>query len=232
MLVVDWRIDCQPQAARLAPLLTEKERHRASSYRFAEDRVAFVVARGGLKMALGLALGVPPGLVSISEEKGGKPFLDRAQGESSLRFNLSHSGGLALLAVAVGQEVGIDVEFAPTDRTTPQAVAAKVFTPRERHLLDRAPVAERNRLFFRLWTCKEAALKLTGDGLQADLPSIDVSDAIGQAAWVKLPASVGRATRCWLQELPAGHDYVAALATEHEATDPVSVSLDLSSMAT
>ncbi|MGB7437819.1 MAG: hypothetical protein WBW49_20565, partial [Candidatus Acidiferrum sp.] len=60
----------------------------------------------------------------------GKPALSRKTDSLDSRFNLSHSHGLAMLAVALGREVGIDVE-----RIRPgiadEGIKANIFTPHQ-----------------------------------------------------------------------------------------------------
>jgi phosphopantetheinyl transferase (holo-ACP synthase) len=103
--------------------------------------------------------------VGIAHDEKGKPFWKG----SSFFVSLSHSGGY--IAVAVGQDaVGVDVE---KKRKAAPAVAKRWFRPEENALLETLSEAERTRMFFRLWTMKEAALKYAGEGLSGGLETVD-----------------------------------------------------------
>ncbi|MBA3259576.1 MAG: 4'-phosphopantetheinyl transferase superfamily protein [Gemmatimonadales bacterium] len=94
--------------------------------------------------------------------------------ESTVRFNLAHSGDLALVAVARGREVGVDVERVPPARTI-EEVGPLVFCARERERIEQLRPNRRGPAFARLWTRKEAYLKGDGRGLLLPLNTIDVS---------------------------------------------------------
>ena len=88
-------------------LLSADERRRAELFRRPELRRRFVSARVGLRTVLSRYLGVGPADVGLAFEPAGKPRLAmRDDAADRLRFNLSHSGELALVAVADRCEVG------------------------------------------------------------------------------------------------------------------------------
>ena len=100
--------------------------------------------------------------------ENGKPYLD---GVENLYFNVSHSGELAVCAIAPC-EVGCDVEKV---RDRKLAVARRFFTPEEYEVICSQENAEaRQRLFFRFWTLKESFLKVTGEGLRLGLDSFQI----------------------------------------------------------
>ena len=104
-----WRVDLiQPDATvtELERLLTDGERDRGRRFYFARDRRRFIVSRAALRHILSVSLLAPPPSIEISTGSYGKPKLI----EGDLRFNVSHSGSLALIAVARNRELGIDVE--------------------------------------------------------------------------------------------------------------------------
>jgi 4'-phosphopantetheinyl transferase len=115
----------------------------------------------------------------------GKPYLP---GAPEVKFNLSRSHEMALIAVALGVEVGVDVERL---RPLPEyaAIAERFFPPSERGVLD-------ERDFFRRWTRIEAALKARGVGLY------------GAGAELEGPWTV--------EEIDAGPGYAAAVAAAGE----------------
>src|SRR5687767_15881523 len=105
------RLDVPPQtSAGLYATLTDDERNRSARFRFERDRQRFIVARGVLRDLLGRYLATPPGHVRFVYNAFGKPDLSPEFG-SRLTFNLSHSAGLALIAIAADSSVGIDLEY-------------------------------------------------------------------------------------------------------------------------
>jgi phosphopantetheinyl transferase len=101
----------------------------------------------------------------------GKPDLGPEFG-GRLKFNLSHSAGLALVAIAAGSNVGVDLEpirpFAGMS-----GLAAEFFPPQARAAYEAAPPAERAAVFFRWWTRIEAVGKAIGCGLDHDASCLD-----------------------------------------------------------
>jgi 4'-phosphopantetheinyl transferase len=139
----------------LKRLLSEDELRRAERFHFEHDRSSFVVARATLREILGLYVGLPPGSLRFAYNDFGKPQLVGEAGEAGLRFNLSHAGGLALYAVAVGREVGVDVEAVREDVPC-EELARRFFSRRETAALLALPEGQRRGAFFECWARKEA----------------------------------------------------------------------------
>ena len=91
-----------------------------------------------------------------------------------LRFNVSHSSGTAIFAIASGCEVGVDIECMSAGSDL-EAIASTVFSAPEQRVLSRLDSRVRHITFFRFWTQKEAHIKADGRGMLLPLPSIDVS---------------------------------------------------------
>ena len=141
------------------------------------------------------------------------PWL-RESGGDAIRFNMSHSHGVALYAVTRDREVGIDVEFIRRDLEVEQ-IAERFFSPRETATLRALPTALREHAFFLCWTRKEAYIKARGEGLSLPLDQFDVSLIPGgPAALLSAHPDSSEALRWSLQELPLASGYVAALALE------------------
>jgi 4'-phosphopantetheinyl transferase len=164
-----WRADLILDALRAQALertLSPEERHCASRFRFEADRMRYTAAHGFLREILARYLGVPPTVLNFIKGKYGKPSLSGPQGRCSLRFNLSHSGNLALFAVAIDREVGVDVESVHRHMDAVE-IATRFFSAKEAAALKNLPHDRRDRFFFELWTRKEALLKAFGVGLAA-----------------------------------------------------------------
>jgi len=211
-----WRIALDPGESavdRLAATLTTDELARADRLRVPGGRGRFIAGRGALRAILGRYLGVPADRLAFRYGGRGKPALPG----TGLEFNLTHSGGLALLAVAGGRAVGVDIEEA---RPMPDAdrLVERFFSPREVADYRALPAAERPAAFFRCWTRKEAYMKATGLGLGQPLDGFDVALAPGDLP--RLLAVAGRpdeADRWSMVDLNPGPGYAAALMVEGAA---------------
>ncbi|MBB4683788.1 4'-phosphopantetheinyl transferase family protein [Amycolatopsis jiangsuensis] len=137
--------------------LSEDELRRAAQFVVEEERIRFLASHVALRQVLACYTGAGPRAVGLTYD-GGRPVL---AGRTGLEFSLSRSGGLALVAVASGVRVGVDVEeVRPVDHT---GLAERTLTVGE------AAGVAGPETFFRYWACKEAALKADGTGL-AGLP--------------------------------------------------------------
>ena len=143
---------------------------RISTPRLRKDAVA---SRGILRLVLGRYLQVSPADVVLVQSSTGKPALSPAHG-STLRFNVSHSGDVLILAMANGREVGVDVEeIRPLDDL--DALARRFLSPRQYQEVSRLPREERVPAVYELWVAKEAWLKAHGFGLSVDPRDLDFS---------------------------------------------------------
>ena len=148
------------------PHLSAEEKERAERYRFERDGARYAAARGALRRILARYLGCEAAAVALRYGPNGKPEL--AQEDAVFRFNLSHSGERALIAVTRDREVGVDIEAL---RPMPDAalMAERFFSAAARSAFARLPPQERDEGFLRLWTRQEAYLKARGDGLAGPL---------------------------------------------------------------
>lgn len=94
----------------------------------------------------------------VIKGKMGKPSL---AGHPGIHFNLSHTDGMASCIVS-DRECGIDCENVREYRPK---VMRRAFSEREREMVESAADSERDLLFFRLWTLKEAYVKALGSGI-------------------------------------------------------------------
>ncbi|MEU3771924.1 4'-phosphopantetheinyl transferase superfamily protein [Streptomyces sp. NPDC032472] len=164
-----WHVplDGVPRAGRdrFAAALGPQERDRRTAYRTPAARARYTVAHGALRLLLGHFLGIPAPDVRIHRGPLGKPELDPAAADAApdLRFSLSHVHGRALVALTLGRAVGIDLDQ-PRPGFPLEAFARRYFPAPERDLvLSAGPTAaDRERMFLRLWTRKEALVKAAG----------------------------------------------------------------------
>jgi 4'-phosphopantetheinyl transferase len=171
----------------------------------------FVAGRGLLRKILGSYLGIPAEGLHFSVGTHGKPFLSAITDTNrQLHFNLSHSGGIFLLAIATDCAVGIDVEQLRME-TPILDMARLAFSPCEQKELQGLPHHLQRSAFFRGWTRKEAYLKACGMGFDLPSNSFDVSLSPETPASMVAPNDLS----LWLLHdirVPVG--YCAALAVQ------------------
>jgi 4'-phosphopantetheinyl transferase len=167
-----WRICFDRFYNRLSEIkrmLSVEEIKRAERFYFEKDRKKFIVHRGFLKKLLSGYLNILPADVKFEYEKLGKPFIDK---NPPIFFNSSHSNNMGLFAVSGAAPVGVDVECVRS-LTDIKLLTKRFFAPEECRLIFSLPEAERLKIFFEIWTLKEAYLKATGKGL-AGLKDVSV----------------------------------------------------------
>jgi 4'-phosphopantetheinyl transferase len=190
--------------------LSEGERARAARFGQARLRDRYVVGRASLRHVLGDTLGLPPASVPIVRGPRGRPRLDL---ESTLDFNVSHTGDVALIATVRDARVGVDVERLDRAVNVP-GIARKFLAPGERSALERLDSDAARRTLLALWTCKEAMSKATGDALSAPFASLHV-DLAGAPA-LRTGTGVYAPERWTLHHASVPPDYVATVALWHD----------------
>jgi 4'-phosphopantetheinyl transferase len=160
---------------RLEQFLSRSETDRAG--RLKDDRVRrrFIAGRGKLREILAGYLGISPVLVHIKTGADGKPSL--ADPAYTIRFNLSHTGDVLLLAVVDNREVGVDIESMESGKPL-KSMARTVFSDHEQNELLHLPCAELQKAFYRFWVRKEACLKASGKGFSFLNRSFDVNGPV------------------------------------------------------
>lgn len=189
--------------------LSADERERAARYLVEQPRTDFILTRGTLRALIASYLHKEPQEIRFQYSKFGKPSLE---GSCELRFNVSHTDGLALLAFTRDRELGVDVEHV---RPTLDAakLAERFFSERERRSLEKLNGNDLYAAFYRCWTRKEAYIKARGDGLSLPLSLFDVSvEADELQALLATRPEASEANRWMLRDLNAGSGYAAALA--------------------
>lgn len=193
--------------------LSADERERASRFRFLKDRERFIAARGILRCILGRYRKTDPAHLRFHYNPHGKPTLT-GELPDGLHFNLSHSAGLALYALAQGREVGVDLEVLRPSLAREQ-IAEQVFSPREVAALRRLPEELQPEAFFTYWTSKEAFIKAKGEGLALPLDGFEVSaSSQGLGGMLTVYAQPQEAHRWSLRKISPAPGYSAALAVE------------------
>lgn len=198
-------------------LLSEDECARAARYRFEKDARAFTVARASVRCILAGYINARAQNLHFDYAHYGKPAL--ANLAKDIRFSVSHSADLGMLAVALGREVGVDIENIQRNVDTDQ-LAERFFSEHERVSLRQLSGNERVRAFFRCWTSKEAFLKGQGLGLSRDLNSFDVEVNSNRPARLMATRPDAEEAKIWsLYDISSEQDYAAAVAWESSISE-------------
>jgi 4'-phosphopantetheinyl transferase len=122
---------------------------------------------------LGARLGTSPSAVRIVRDPRGRPHLADAAAPD---FNVTHTGDAAMFGIVERPRMRIGVDLERASRSIDAlGLARRVCTPRERETLAALDDEPRRLAFLRLWTCKEAMSKATGDALAAPFRHLDVA---------------------------------------------------------
>lgn len=204
-----WWIPLCLSGARLAhyaATLSIEEQNRAGKFVFEPDRARFIAGRGALREILSRYLSAKASHLSFAYNAYGKPCLPAA---GDLRFNFSHAGGHALLAVTRDAGIGVDLEK-PRPLPDLRGIVEIICSEPEKRLLTALPEAEREQAFWRLWTAKEALLKGEGTGFSSPPSGVDCLPLIQGDT-----ARLTREGRPWtLQRLPSRGGYIATIALQ------------------
>ena len=207
-----WAVDLERETFdghTLAETLSADEWMRADRFLFKKHRAHFVAARGCLRAILAKYMDCKPGELAFFYGEHGKPALAPPWDKSQLRFNLSHSAGLALIAVSMRHEIGVDVEHLSRKVGQMKDIAKRFFASGEYERLCTLPRGEQRRAFFCCWTRKEAYLKALGTGLAHSLKNFEVS--LGRKAKL-LRIKKGNTEDWTLQHLEPAKGYVGSVA--------------------
>src|SRR4051812_5517535 len=192
------------EVAALGGVLTADELLRAGRMRAEEQRRRAIVTRAVLRKLLARETGRTPEEIAFSVGPHGKPRLDDTS--AGVRFNLSHSAGLALIAIAHDVELGVDLEEI-RPRSDLRGVARRGFTEAERE----AVAGGGERAFYRHWVAKEAFVKATGRGIES-LRSFEVLlDGPGGARLNHVGGDPAEAAKWTLAPLDVGPRFAAAV---------------------
>jgi 4'-phosphopantetheinyl transferase len=189
--------------------LPPKEKERSTRYHFERDRLQFATCRYLLRTLLHRYSGIPPESIEFEYGAHGKPSLECGGHRPPIAFNISHSGGMALLAFA-RTDVGVDLELIRNEADL--AETSSFFSEAERQDIWSRRRSERVATFFEYWTAKEACIKAHGGGLSIPLNEFTVR-FLEDSRNAKVETHSFSALSNWkIQMLEVGAFFRAALA--------------------
>jgi 4'-phosphopantetheinyl transferase len=217
-----WAVAPAPIAAddlaRLATLLTPDETARGARFVRVRDREAFVVTRALVRLTLSRYGPTAPADWRFATNAHDCPFVvDEQAGDPPLRFNVSHTDHLVVLALTRGHRVGVDVEC--IDRAVFDSVPERHFAPDEVRDLRACPVEEQPRRFFDYWTLKEAYIKARGLGLALPLDQFAFALDPGRPPTVRFAPGFDDPARWQFWQAWPTPRHRLALAVEREGVD-------------
>ena len=203
-------LDDPANVARFTALMSDDELARDRRFLVEPARRLHRLARGMQREVLSSYLpGTSPRELRFISGATGRPALAAPYDASGLEFNLAHTRGLVVLAVARGRAVGIDVEI--HDKKVPLEVARRFFSEVEADALESLPAEAQPRRFLRLWTLKEAYLKAIGTGIAGGLDGMTFRiDDAGACTFER--ATDADAARWSFSQFDVGARHVLALA--------------------
>jgi 4'-phosphopantetheinyl transferase len=208
------RPSAQVEAMRL--LLSQDERERADKFHVDKNRAAYMCGRGLLRILAGHYTKLRPDEIVFQYGEKGKPEL----ADCPLKFNVSHTHGLALLALTWGREIGVDVEkIRPLSDAG--RLAKRSFSDEEYQVWTVVAEPQKMQAFFNCWTRKEAFIKAIGEGLSCPLNSFSVTLRPDEPAQLlHVGGSQMEAARWQLQSLAPAPDFVGAVLVEGNDWNP------------
>ena len=158
----------------LISLLSESEKIKAEWFKFPQHQRRYQAVHGILRIILSRYLNIDPTQINFTHSDRGKPYLTNDCNSLNLQFNLSHSENRAIVGISRDRSIGVDLEkMRPMGNA--MLLAERFFCPSEYTLLTQAIPEERDKLFFQLWTAKEAYLKATGEGISGGLNQVEIA---------------------------------------------------------
>ncbi len=157
--------------------MSEDRRKRCDGLRFRADKDLCIAADMLLRRVLSEKLGIPAGDIAFSVTEKGKPYLK----DGSCHFSISHSGDIAAVAVNKACPVGIDVEKI---RPASARIARRVFSESDIRfvfgdcVVPDGKIEDRETLvrFYKVWTYKEAFVKMTGEGITDNIKNCSYNE--------------------------------------------------------
>ena len=208
---------------RWLALLSQEERAHHERLKFSHDRALYLEAHAMLRTVLSFYAEVRPKDWRFERNEHGRPEIapELRAIVPPLRFNLSHTPGLAAVLVTRTVDCGVDVELVrPMD--DPVAFSGRFFSPEEIVHLAMAPDEEQNERFFAYWTLKESYIKARGMGLALPLDQFTFDwNGAGKNVSIGFGPGIDDDPRNW-QFGWGKHadDHAVAVALYHPRTEP------------
>ena len=161
----------QDKIEMFSRIISIDENKRANKFHFKKDKNLFIMSRAILRVLSGHYLNIKPEDITFKYGEFGKPDYDF---ETNLKFNISHSGDMAIFSFVKDFDIGTDIEKMKHDFDVLD-IATNYFSELEIEALKKLPKQMQVEGFYRVWTRKESFIKATAQGLSFPLDSFSVS---------------------------------------------------------
>ena len=201
-----WQVDTQhvyDNVLALTDILdtTEFERYQSLHHKFKQT---YLISHAACREILASYSGILAKDIIYKKNEYGKPELDH---EQALKFNMSHSHDMAIIAVSKNTEIGVDLEYV-NRKSQWNKIARRFFSQPEINYLFSQPESSQKTLFYQIWTNKEAFIKALGTGLATPLSTFDASSE----GIVKTLSSFDTTTTWYTKNLDIAPGYLAAVS--------------------
>jgi 4'-phosphopantetheinyl transferase len=200
--------------ANCETLLSPEEKARLKRFLFAKDRHQRLVAWSMVRATLSRYADVRPELWRFSTNSYGRPEI-ASPVVGPLRFNLSHTDGLIVCAVAWDRQIGVDVENVERPGSCAD-LAKRFFAPSEADHVGALPAERQQDVFFDYWTLKESYIKARGMGLA--LPLEDFAFRLDEPVTISFTGTIDDDPASWqFERLRPSDAHKAAVAVRRAA---------------
>ncbi len=172
-----WLLDIDKYKEKIHNLigyLDKNELARAESFGNAEKKQEYIVTRAIMKILIQRYTKRPFSKISLSYNDNGKPFMKNKLFAGNIKFNSSHSGKLAIIALSSLGDVGCDIEYMRKNIDY-ENIARRFFSPDEQKYITGKNIDDCRENFFRIWTAKESFIKMLGSTVAKDLKNSEIN---------------------------------------------------------
>jgi 4'-phosphopantetheinyl transferase len=145
--------------------LNQSELEHIERLHFTHDKILYKLSHCMLRWVLSQYLNLAPEQIEFNINDFGKP---RLKLNSDIFFNISHTNGVAVMAVSKIEQLGIDIEKINSEKEVSKVVT-HYFHPEETNLIESLATGKKVKIFYTIWTLKEAYIKAKGLGLSIEL---------------------------------------------------------------
>lgn len=198
-------------------VLSDEERERCDRFHFPEDGHRYLVSHAMLRHVLSGYTGLTPAALLFSRSAHGRPEIDNSE-MSGIRFNLTHTHGLAACIVTRNHDCGIDAEKL-VSRHNMTGIAQRMFSANECLQLEPLRGAALSEAFFSRWVLREAFVKAKGIGISYPTRKLYFDIGDDQTIRVSFDPDLEEDDSEWQFRLlrPTG-EHITAIALRRERT--------------
>jgi 4'-phosphopantetheinyl transferase len=201
-------------------LLSADERARMARFHFARNRHQYLVTRALIRTSLSAYYPIEPAAWQFGKNRYGKPEISYPDANLTIRFNLSHTLGLTVCAIAHHHDIGVDVEDSQRSTRASFSSLGSYFTEQEIEDLGKVSEDQQQQRFFDYWTLKESYIKARGGGLSIPLSKFSFRFQANKLMGFSVHPDLQDDAECWqFWRIPLADRYRIALAIKSKDTD-------------